>query len=169
MLCSSGEVEEFCQKIYQNSACCKRLGQFSSPERVLAAHRAMPPAERQKRLVWGQAMLKKVNWQLVWVLPCYLYFLLAPVLRRNVYHRRTSGGLGWTCNSSSLSMTTGRAATLDYALSSPRYRLTEAQHHQPNQAEHPPRPTSCCSTCPSGNLCGAALPAHNPLTLRCSQ
>ena len=53
--------------VHQNAASRKRLGPFGSLESIRAAHQAMPAAERQKRLAWGQSMIKKEYIRRTWM------------------------------------------------------------------------------------------------------
>ncbi len=61
MPCSTGATEEFYKLQYQNATSQRRFGQFRSVEAILAAHKAMPAAERKARLAWGQSVVGKVR------------------------------------------------------------------------------------------------------------
>ncbi len=61
MPCSTGAAEEFYKLQYQNATSQRRFGQFRSVEAILAAHEAMPAAERQARLAWMQSVVRKVR------------------------------------------------------------------------------------------------------------
>lgn len=61
MPCSTGAAEEFYKLQYQNATSQRRFGQFRSVEAILAAHEAMPAAERKARLAWGQSVVRKVR------------------------------------------------------------------------------------------------------------
>ena len=61
MPCSAGATKEFYKLQYQNATSQRRFGQFRSAEAILAAHEAMPAAERQARLAWGQSVVRKVR------------------------------------------------------------------------------------------------------------